>query len=168
VGDKTLQEQRRELARAKATTAAENRAKAISLRREGYSFQKIADSLGISKQSAHRTWRRAMCGVTKITEDEAQAYIAEELERIDDHIVALRPIAKKGSHLASAELRALYKRRAILLGYEPPKKIAPTDPAGTRPYQPERTMPIAEASERIKELIKKELEASKYDGIKLP
>lgn len=151
--DKTHADERKAKARAKAALAAERRQKAVTMRREGYSFQRIAEALGISRQAVHTAWKKSMQAAADATKEEAQLYIAEELERIDESIVAMRGPAKNGSHLHSAELRNLYKRRAELLGYNPPTKVAPTDPTGQEPYsQPERAMTAEERRKRIAEL----------------
>jgi hypothetical protein len=61
-----------------------------------------------------------------------------ECERLDRLLLAVWSRALSGDLDALDRALALMKRRAALLGLDAPRKIAPTEPDGERPYGPEQ------------------------------
>lgn len=116
--------------------AVERRLLVLEARKAGYSYQQIADQLGISKGTVCKDLTRVLAEYHARTAEEVERLRALETERLDHMLRGIWPRATSG-HLGAIE-RALkiMERRAKLLGLDGPIKIAPTDPGGTEPYEP--------------------------------
>lgn len=110
--------------------AQERRAKAIQLRRMGYSMGRIAERLGMSKSSVHKTITKAIDSLQKDIEQDAERARAQELDRIDELQSYLWLNASKGNTQAVEKIIKLMERRHKLLGLDAPNKVAATDPDG--------------------------------------
>ena len=111
-------------------TAAERRRRSVALRKEGLSYQAIADELGMARSSVHHTVGKAMATLEKEIEGEARLLGALEMERLDNLQVAIWSRAMEG-HLGSVDrVLKIMDRRARLLGLDAPARIAHTTPDG--------------------------------------
>lgn len=135
-----------------ATTEAEE--KALELRRAGASYRQIAKAQGVSLAMAHKYVKRGMKRLIERCKDEAQQVLTLELDRLDAMLMGLWPTASKGNPQAVEKVLKIMERRAAILGTDAPKKVAPTDPEGNKPWQP-GTLSDAELNARIKELAEK-------------
>lgn len=155
-------ESRKQEARQKRLVAAANRAKAVELRKLGMSYEAIGNKLGMTRQSAHAAVTKAMREIREKTETDAETVRTMELEKLDAIEMAMWPGAKNGNHLAADRVLKAMERRAKILGLDAPQKVAPTNPAGDKPYAPREGMTSEERDQRIREL--EELEQSEGDG----
>jgi hypothetical protein len=114
--------------------AREREVKALDLRRDGKSYQQIADELCISKSGAQKLVVRAYNRSLKIANETAEFNRKLDLERLDLALVQVMNQIAAGELKAVDRLVAITDRRAKLLGLDAPTKIAPTDPTGTMPY----------------------------------
>lgn len=87
---------------------------ALQLRREGKTYDEIADELHFSNRSA--AWKAVQRAI-KVTDVAAtrDEHKAVELARLDEYTAALAPLAKKGDLGAIDRLLAISKHRARLL-----------------------------------------------------
>lgn len=101
--------------------AQQKRAQALELRRSGATFQQIADALGYANAgTVHRMVRQALAAIPV---EAAEAYRAEELDRLDALQRGLWPAARSGNvRAAEACLRVMESRRK-LLGLDAPTRI---------------------------------------------
>lgn len=133
--------------------AQERRAKAVQLRRMGWSYGRIANQLGITKSSAHKAVTKAMTEVQQLLDTDAETARAMELERLDELQSYLWLPASKANAQAVEKILKIMERRAKLMGLDAPSKVAPTNPNGDEPY--DRPMTDAELDARIAELLEK-------------
>lgn len=110
--------------------ALENRRKAVALRRMGMSIQDIADKLGLSKSSVHKTITKAMAESRAAMECDVAELKALEVDRCDQLQLAAWPQALKGSTQHIEKVLKIMERRARLLGLDAPTKVAPTTKDG--------------------------------------
>lgn len=90
-------------------------AKVLELRIEGYTFQQIADKLGVSVKTAHKDFRT---GIDRTVCDNAESYLHTELGRLESLHRAMWPLAMAGDHKAVSELLEISKRRMKILGID--------------------------------------------------
>ena len=107
-------------------TAAERRARVITLRRNRVSFEDIGRALGISKQRAHQIYVRALA---EIPAGEISEHRAEELTLIDDAIRDLLRLARDHARPRTTveawnAIRGWSERKAKLLGLDAPSRKA--------------------------------------------
>lgn len=96
-------------------------AKALELRKEGQTFQAIAETAGYnSPQAAHEAVKRA---IKEIIREPAEDVIRLELERIDALWGIQYLNAQTGDVQAMAACMRLMERRAKLLGLDAPEKV---------------------------------------------
>lgn len=101
-----------------------NREAALDLRRAGWSFERIGEKLGITRQAAHKLVTGAM--------ESARAQIAastdelrmEEVSRLDGLLEKLWPKARKADAQAVDRVLKIMERRAKLLGLDAPIRTA--------------------------------------------
>jgi hypothetical protein len=135
-------------------TASERRRRAIELRREGLSYQVIADQLGMAKSSVHNTVGKAMSCLKESIAGETRVLVVMEMDRLDTMQAAIWGQAMDG-HLGSIDrLLKIMDRRAKLLGLDAPAKVAPTTPDGKEAWSPD-AMSAKERNARIAELHEK-------------
>ncbi len=68
-------------------TAAERRQRAVELRKLGFSYQKIADQMGISVSGAYKMVTTALREINERTAESAQELRRLELERLDEWMI---------------------------------------------------------------------------------
>lgn len=96
--------------------------RALELRREGHSYQSIADILELPyKTQAYRYWKRAMA---RHTEDIAPEIRDTEADRLDRLQLAVWANAMKGDVKSVEAVIKIMERRARLFGLDHSAKIA--------------------------------------------
>lgn len=116
-------------------TAAQRKARAMQLRTTGASYSKIGEALGVSTQAAYKMVSKGMEELKQLTDTEAEAVRALELERLDRATMAIWTQVTAGSLGAVDRLLRIQARRAALLGLDAPQKHATTDPTGEEERQ---------------------------------
>ena len=145
---------------ARNVAATERRRQAVALRKQGLSYQAIANELGMAKSSVHSAIGKAMQAFEKEIADEVILMATLELDRLDCLQAALWDKAMAG-HLGSVgKVLKIMERRAKLLGLDAPAKVAPTSADDHRPYSDSEAMSQEERSARIAELQEKYNEVS--------
>lgn len=104
--------------------AAERKKTAVELRKLGFSYQKIADKIGVSRQAAHKMVLKALQELNQETAEGAEEVRRLELERLDEwHLrVAQEMTAGRALPAIDRGLRIM-ERRAKLVGLEPPPEV---------------------------------------------
>lgn len=110
--------------------AQERRAKAVQLRRMGWSYTRIAAQLGMTRSSVHKAVTKALTETQKALDLEADILRTQELERLDELQSYIWIEASKGNLKAVDRVLKVIERRARLLGLDAPAKIATTTPEG--------------------------------------
>ncbi len=105
-------------------TAAERKQRAVELRKLGFSYQKIADQMGISVSGAHKMVTTALKEINDKTADSAEELRRLELERLDEWMLRVAQEIKKGKVLPGIDrgLRIM-NRRTRLLGLDEPTRL---------------------------------------------
>lgn len=102
-----------------------NEQEVIKLRRKGYSFQKIADTLGLANRgSAYNIFKRVMERDYALTQEEVETYRAEELARLEEiHHKLMDYIdeSRGGLQIVDRILKVM-DRKAKLLGLDAPTR----------------------------------------------
>lgn len=165
-------------------TRAERRARAVELRKTGKTFEQIGAELGVTKQAAHGLVKAELADLMAKRTEGAEEIIALEIQRLDAMLEAIWPRimgeallakirddnAELGEKIAALEeklpdigvrqdgaiLNALriMARRSALLGLDAPKKVAPTNPDGDEPWQPEQPLTAEERAAEIMAVLK--------------
>lgn len=99
----------------KSPEAFEHRAKALELRRKGYSYDAIGEALGITQQSAHALVQRTLRAIIR---EPGEDVIAMERERLDAMHRALADRIEEGDVAAIDRGLAIMQRRARLEGLD--------------------------------------------------
>jgi len=94
---------------------------ALKLRSRGFTYQQIADSMGVSKQGA---WDRVKRALADIPREAAEEYRALECERLDALLAVAthQALTGKRSLFAIDRCIMIMDRRAKLLGLDAPIK----------------------------------------------
>ena len=95
--------------------------KAVELRTQGWTFQRIADELGVSVASAHNAVTRYLEETRAISREGAEEIRRLELDRLDRILATIGPLAEGGDLAAVDRVLRLQERRAHLLGLDAPK-----------------------------------------------
>ncbi len=95
--------------------AAENEAMALLLRKEGDTYQQIADKLGLSIGGAYTAFQR---GLQRTVQEPADEYRKVEFERLQAMIRVVWPLVKKGDFEAIKTAIKIQERVAKLLGLD--------------------------------------------------
>jgi len=117
-------------------TGAENRLRALQLRKAGLPYHAIGQQLGTTSQYAFKLVKAALANLRTRCADETEDLRQLELERLDTMLMGLWTPAARGDHAAIDRVLKIMERRARLLGLDAPAKIAPTSPDGEAPYDP--------------------------------
>lgn len=105
--------------RKKPLAAAEQQARALALRKQGWTYQEIADELGYANPSG--PFKAITKALKALIQEPTDALRRMELERLDLILKSLMPALLKGSpRHAEVALKAM-DRRAALLGLDAPK-----------------------------------------------
>jgi len=110
-------------------TAARNE-KILDLRRRGWSFRRIAGSVGIGRSTACKVVHAHLDIIAAECSEHTHAIRAQEIERLDAATEAIWDRVKGGDLPAIGTLLRLSAQRASLLGLNAPTKVAATDPTG--------------------------------------
>lgn len=113
---------------------AENQLKSLQLRKAGFTYQEIADQLGMTKGNAHKLVASAMQEWKDASGEVADELRALEAARLDHATRAIWTQVINGNHGAIDRMLRIMDRRARLLGLDAPSKIAPTSPDGQGEY----------------------------------
>lgn len=113
-------------ARAKMPLAAERREKALEARKAGFTYQAIGDSLGISRQAAHKSVMEALRIINDKIAEAAEEVRTIELERVDALFKIAYQQALKGRRGAIADCIRLMDRRAKYLGLDAKRELEVT------------------------------------------
>ena len=80
-------------------TAAELKQRAVELRKLGFSYQKIADQMGISVSGAHKMVTTALQEINEKTAESAEELRRLELERLDEWLLRVAQEIRRGGFL---------------------------------------------------------------------
>lgn len=106
--------------------AASKRLRAVELRKLGFTYQKIADQMGISRTAAHKLVTKALIDIRERTNESTEELRTLELIRLDEYQLRVaQEIQKSGKPLPAID-RALriMERRAKILGLDAPAQFA--------------------------------------------
>lgn len=123
-------------ASAKRVRGADNRKRALELRKSGATYRQIGESIGISMQRAHQLVVDELECLAQLRLRNADELRLLELERLDMASIPTLAKLKKGCMRAANVWIKLSESRRKLLGVDAPVKIAPTNPVGDKAYQP--------------------------------
>lgn len=98
--------------------AAENRTKALELRKAGATFAQIAKQLSVSRQRAHKYVSECLDDIKELNSNEAEMVLKIELERLDTMLLGLWDKARRGDNLAIDRVLKIMDRRAKYLGLD--------------------------------------------------
>ena len=101
---------------------AECRARALELRKNGLTYEAIAQELGISLQYAHKTVSQALAALEKANAEEARHVRTLELERLETLFLKAFTRARKGDLGAIDRVLRIMERKAKLLGLDAPSR----------------------------------------------
>ena len=100
------------------TIIMERRAKALSLRRAGATYQQIASATGVSIETAYSDVQAELSSLRLQTVEDATAVRELELRRLDDYTRALSARAAQGDIAAITTLLRVQERRSRYLGLD--------------------------------------------------
>ena len=97
---------------------------ALKLRSNGLTYQKVADSLGVSKSTAHERVQRALAAIPKEAVEEYRKLETERLDTMLERVMekVTHDDGKSGFLFAVDRALAIMDRRAKLLGLDSPTK----------------------------------------------
>jgi len=97
---------------------------ALRLRSNGLTYQKVADSLGVSKSTAHERVQRALAAIPKEAVEEYRKLETERLDTMLERVMekVTHDDGKSGFLFAVDRALAIMDRRAKLLGLDSPTK----------------------------------------------
>jgi predicted transcriptional regulator len=104
--------------------AAERRAKAVELRKEGRTFNEIAAALGVSRAAAHKMVSGAIDELNALTIDETRALRQQQLDRIGVLMAGLFAAARRGEVAKVNAAIKLMEREAKLAGLDAPSEFS--------------------------------------------
>lgn len=108
----------------------ERQLEALRLRREGKQYREIAEALGVGESQAFRDVKAVLDRTKELANEEARELRKLECERMDVALNAIMPKVKAGNTAAIETMIRLQKRRADLLGLDPPKRLEASGPDG--------------------------------------
>ena len=114
--------------------AALREAEAVELRAAGVSFAKIGEKVGLSESGAYLAVKRVLKRVQDQATETQGENVCLALRRLDTMLTALWPRVLAGDPQAVAAALRVEERRARMLGYDAPAKVAPTTPDGEKPW----------------------------------
>ena len=141
---------------AERITAKQKRAQALSLRLAGATLESIGNQLGVTPQRVHQYVTQELNRLAAMTQADAGAIRQAELERLDKAQISIWVSVTNGNLQAIDRLIKIIETRSKLTGSFAPQKVAPTDPGGQQPYQPNDGIKESELDARIAELVAQE------------
>lgn len=109
-------------------TGLKTKAKAVELRQQGLTWQKVGERLGITERGARKAVEMAMKEFRMSIGDTIDDLRAMELSRLD--AIQEKLWAKRGDPRTADTLLRVIERRCRIMGLDMPTKVAATDPAG--------------------------------------
>lgn len=135
---------------ARPIVATERQAEALEARKLGWSYRRIGDHLGISRQAANMLVTRALDELAAEVGERAEQVRRLSLERLDIAVTGLMPAVGEGDPRAVIAMVKVEERRARLLGLDAPRTIG-FGPSGDEPVKfviemstPQRPVPQLE------------------------
>jgi hypothetical protein len=107
--------------------AAARQLEAIQLRRDGNTFQVIAERLGYSNRSAAE--KAYLAGLERWGSKDVADLRDAEVDRLDSYLASIAPQVAKGSLYAIDRAVRISERRSKLLGLDAPTKLEISDKA---------------------------------------
>jgi predicted transcriptional regulator len=105
-------------------TAAERKAKAVEMRKLGFTYQKIGDELGVTLSAAHKMVTTALQELNEKAAEGAAEVRRLELERLDEWLVRVAKVVQSGDTLSAIDRGLkIQARRAKLLGLDAPTRF---------------------------------------------
>jgi len=104
------------------TTATERKAQALSRRIGGFTFQQIADEMGVSRQAAHALVKSALAELNEKIAESAAELRRLELERLDTMRSAVWGGVLKGDLQSIDRALKISARLSALAGLDAPTK----------------------------------------------
>jgi hypothetical protein len=105
-------------------TAAERKAKAVEMRKLGFTYQKIGDELGVTLSAAHKMVTTALQELNEKAAESASEVRRLELERLDEWLVRVAKVVQSGDTLSAIDRGLkIQARRAKLLGLDAPQRF---------------------------------------------
>lgn len=104
------------------TLAKQREHDALELRKKGWTYQKIAESLGISIQGASDCVKRALERLKTEVRESAEDVRQIELERLDKMLAIAESAAEAGDLSAIDRVLRIQERRAKYLGLDAPAR----------------------------------------------
>ena len=99
----------------------EKQAECLALRKQGYTYEEIADKLGYANASG--PWKAIDRALRKLIQEPAEELRKLELERLDVMLKSLWPFILKGSPRHVEIGLKVMDRRAALVGLDAPKQV---------------------------------------------
>ena len=136
--------------------ARERELEAVRLRRAGVEYHDIGDKLGISESGAYECVRRVLARVVTEANETGAENLALDLQRVNVMLVGLWPKVLAGDPQAIVAALRVLERRARMLGYDAPAKVAPTTPDGEKPWSMDGLSPeeITEVRAEVDRLLR--------------
>lgn len=103
------------------------RTQALDLRRQGYSYRAIAKALYVSLETAYSDVDTALKQATARNANSADDLRTLELQRLDEMLAAVYPLAIKGIGSNIDRVLKIMERRARYLGIDAPQAIEVID-----------------------------------------
>lgn len=108
---------------AKSMTLAKQRERdALDLRTKGFTYDRIAEALGISRAGAAECVRRALAALKVETEEKAEEVRDLELRRLDRMLQIAEAAAESGDISAIDRVLRIQERRSKYLGLDAPAR----------------------------------------------
>lgn len=111
---------------ARTVDAVEWQRRAVELRTQGWTYQRIADECGVSVSAAYQAVVRYLEETRAISREAAEEVRRLELDRLDRMLAVIGPKAEDGDLAAADRVLRIQERRASLLGIDAPKASAVT------------------------------------------
>lgn len=100
--------------------------RAVELRTQGWTYQRIADECGVSVSTAYAAVVRYLEETRAVSREHAEEIRRLELDRLDRMLAAFGPRAEDGDAAAADRVLRIQERRAKLLGLDAPAETRST------------------------------------------
>lgn len=148
-----------------AVRKAVGQAQAVQLRIQGYTYQTIAEHIGITKGTAHKWVSQAMRASAEASERDALSELGVDLARIDIAMKKVMALVERSDLAAVDRLIRLIDRRAKLLGLDATDR-EPDDSLSEEEIQRELNGLINEEVERrVQETLQRERRSTAIEGV---
>lgn len=122
-------------ASARMCKAREHEFLAFEMRKQGYTFQQIADSLGVTDLGAHKMVMRTLERLATQTAETAEQVRAMEIERLNELWRHAWEQVENGELRAIDVCLNIQNRRARLMGLDAATKVDLSGTVGVRQYE---------------------------------